>query len=318
MRSAHWLHLLGGSALIAGLALACDQTLPTSPTSQEALPQSEVPSIGPAPSRQLGTAAVDVTFAGAGDIALCGGGGAERTARLLDSLSSAVFTLGDNVYPSSTADLLMKCYEPAWGRHRARTYATPGNHDWEVERGAPYFAYFGPAAGPAGVGYYSFTLGSWHVLSLNSNVAAHTGSPQYEWARRDLAEHHAPCTMAMWHHPVFSSGAYGNSLNMREIWRLLDTAGAELIVTGHEHSYERFAPQTAAGQPDARGLRQFVVGTGGADLRPFAAIHTNSEARNSDTWGVLKLLLRASGYEWEFVPVDGQSFRDQGASACLE
>ena len=318
MRSAYWLKLLGASALIAGLALACDQTMPTSPTSQSASPPSEVPSIGPAPSIHPGITAADAVLAGAGDIAVCGGAGAERTARLLDRLSSAVFTLGDNVYPSSTADLLRQCYDPAWGRHRARTYATPGNHDWEVERGAPYFAYFGAAAGPAGTGYYSFTLGSWHVLSLNSNIAASPGSAQYEWARRDLAAHPAPCTLAMWHHPVFSSGAYGNSPNMREIWRLLDRAGAELVITGHEHSYERFAPQTADGRPDASGLRQFVVGTGGADLRRFAAIQPHSDVRSDDTWGVLKLLLRESAYEWEFVPVEDQSFSDQGTAACQE
>jgi len=319
MRSSLWPRLLAAAAaVVAGVILACDQTLPTSPSSPTSALPSASPSSGTAAATQPGIAEADVLFAGAGDIAVCGSDSAERTARLLDRLPGHVFTLGDNVYPSSTADLLMKCYDPAWGRHRARTYATPGNHDWEVQAGGPYFAYFGSAAGPAGKGYYSFTLGAWHVMSLNSNIAAQPGSAQYEWARQDLAGPRAVCTLAMWHHPVFSSGAYGNNLYMREIWRLLDTAGVELVVTGHEHSYERFAPQTADGRPDARGLRQFVVGTGGADRRPFAAIQANSEARNSDTWGILKLLLRASGYEWEFVPVDGQSFRDQGAAECLE
>jgi len=193
--------------------------------------------------------------------------GAERTARLLDRLPGYVFSLGDNAYPSSTPELLAKCYEPTWGRHRVRTYASPGNHDWEVLAGAPYFAYFGAAAGPSGLGYYSFDLGAWHVLSLNSNIDVQPGSPQYEWVRRDLATPTGICTLALWHHPVFSSGGYGNNPHMRQMWRLLDAAGVELVVTGHEHSYERFSPQDADGRPDANGMRQIVVGTGGANLR---------------------------------------------------
>jgi hypothetical protein len=265
---------------------------------------------------QPGIAAPDVVFAGAGDIVNCGSDGAERTARLLDRLPGFVFTLGDNVYPSSTFDLLMKCYEPTWGRHRSRTYASPGNHDWEVQGGAPYFAYFGAGAGPAGLGYHSFNIGGWHVVSLNSNIAADADSPQYRWAQQDVERNPGSCTLAMWHHPVFNSGSYGNDPRMKQMWRLLDRLGVDVVITAHDHSYERFAPQNADGQPDVMGMRQFVVGTGGAERRPFAAIQANSEVRNSEAWGVLKLVLRPVSYEWEFVPVDGAHFRDAGASQC--
>jgi hypothetical protein len=168
------------------------------------------------------------------------------------------------------------------------------------------------------LGYYSVDLGAWHVLSLNSNVNAEPGSPQYEWVRQELAKSGGICTLALWHHPVFSSGGYGNNPHMRQVWRLLDAAGVELVVTGHEHSYERFAPQDADGRWNANGMRQIVVGTGGADLRALAAIQPNSEARNADTWGVLKLVLHSSSYEWEFIPIDGESFRDQGGGQCVE
>lgn len=257
-----------------------------------------------------------VTFTGAGDLDVCRPG-AEATARLLDRIPGSVFSLGDYGYPVSDAQTLATCYEPTWGRHRARTFPAPGNHDWDAQLGAPYFAYFGPAAGPSGTGYYSVDLGAWHILSLNSNASAQPGSPQYEWLRQDLERGTGPCALAYWHHPVFSSGPHGNNPHMGEIWRLLDLAGVDVVLVGHEHSYERFAPQDADGRPDADGIRQFVVGTGGVSLRPFSAVHPNSEARNSDTFGVLTLALHALTYEWEFVPVDGQSFSDVGFGACI-
>jgi hypothetical protein len=296
--------------------VACDRMAPTSPTAPASDISGERPTAATGPGQ--GIAAADVVFAGAGDIVVCGSDGAERTARILDRLPGSVFSLGDNVYPNSTSESLARCYGPTWGRHQGRTYATPGNHDWEVQAGAPYFAFFGGGAGPAGLGYYTVDLGAWRVLSLNSNVAAQPGSPQYEWVRRELATPGVACTLALWHHPVFSSGGYGNNRHMQAMWRLLDSAGVELAITAHEHSYERFAPQDADGRPDALGIRQFVVGTGGAERRPFAAIQPNSEARSSDAWGILRLLLRSSGYDWEFIPVEGQLFRDQGAGECAE
>lgn len=260
--------------------------------------------------------APDVVFVGAGDIAVCGSNSTAATARLLDRIPGTVFTLGDNVYPTGTAEQFANCYEPTWGRHRSRTYAAPGNHDWDANAGAPYFAYFGVGAGPGGLGYYSFNLGGWHILSLNSNVPAQAGSAQYEWARADLAASGGACTLAFWHHPLFTSGPNGNTAHMRDMWRLLQSYGAEFVMSGHDHEYERFAPQDADGRPDPRGLREFVVGTGGAPLYNVKAPQPNSELRESQTWGVLRLTLHARSYDWEFVPIDGQSFRDRGSDQC--
>jgi len=255
-------------------------------------------------------------FVGAGDIARCDSAATEATAKLLDRTPGFVYLLGDNAYPSGTPENYANCFGPTWGRHRSRTYPTPGNHDWDVSAGAPYFAYFGAAAGPAGLGYYSFDLGGWHILSLNSNVAAQVGSPQYEWARNDVARNASACTLAMWHHPRFSSGRHGDNLQMNDIWRLLQVARAEVVLSGHDHHYERFAPQNADGRADPQGLRQFVAGTGGAELRPPLRVEANSEVLDGETNGVLQLTLHANSYDWEFVPIDGQSFRDFGSGSC--
>jgi hypothetical protein len=259
----------------------------------------------------------DAIFVGAGDIARCDTADTEATAKLLDRIQGTVFTLGDNVYPTSTPDLLGTCYESTWGRQKWRTLATPGNHDWEQSAGMPYFAYFGAAAGPAGLGYYSYTLGSWHIISLNSNVPVGPGSPQYEWLKADLAESGASCTLAMWHHPLFSSGPNGNSGNMREAWRLLNRFGADVVLSAHDHDYERYAPQDADARPSRTGIRQFVVGTGGYSLYERASRQPNSELWENRTWGVLKMTLKSGSYDWEFVPADGQSFRDFGSGACV-
>jgi hypothetical protein len=259
----------------------------------------------------------DAGVLAAGDIAVCGATSTEATAKLLDRLPGAVFALGDNVYPTGTAEQFARCYAPTWGRHRDRTNSTPGNHEYEVSGATPYYNYFGAAAGPAGLGYYSFNLGAWHILSLNSSVSAQPGSPQYEWARSDLDAQASACTLAFWHHPVFSSGANGNSDHMREIWRLLDAHRAEIVLVGHDHDYERFAPQDADGAAKSDGVREFVVGTGGADLRPVSVVKPNSQIRENQTWGVLKLTLRPTAYSWDFVPIDGQSFHDFGTTACV-
>jgi len=261
--------------------------------------------------------APDEIFVGAGDIAQCGAGESEATARLLDRIPGTVFTLGDNVYPRGTAELFAQCYEPTWGRHKRRTFPTPGNHDWEEAGGAPYFAYFGASAGPAGLGYYSYTLGAWHIVSLNSQVAAGPGSPQYEWLKADLAASPAACTLAMWHHPLFSSGPNGNTARMRDVWRVLNQSGVDVVLSGNDHVYERFAPQDADARPTPRGIREFVVGTGGYSLYDRAGSQPNSEIFENRTWGVLKLTLKAGGYSWEFVPVAGKSFRDFGSAACV-
>ena len=283
---------------------------PADPRTDEPIPAEPVPSI---------SIARDAIFVGAGDIADCGGN-TDATARLLDRIGGSVFTLGDNVYPVASARTFANCFEPTWGRHRGHMFPTSGNHDWdEADMGAAYFAYFGGEAGPPGQGYYSFDLEGWHILSLNSNISAAPGSPQYEWVRRDLrAAAPGVCSLAYWHYPVFSSGAHGGIRDMRHMWRLLDSAGVDVVLSSHDHNYERFAPQDADGRADRAGMRQFVVGTGGAPLRRIVEVQPNSEVRNDGTHGVLKLTLQASTYAWEFVPVPGKAFTDMGTGECVK
>ena len=262
----------------------------------------------------------EVNLSGAGDIAWCSNNGDEATAKLLDTLPGRVFTAGDNVYQEGTASEWANCYDPTWGRHKARTRPSPGNHDYSTNGAAPYYAYFGSLAGPTGRGYYSYTLGSWHVISLNSNVSMAAGSAQYTWLQNDLAASTALCTLAYWHHPLFASGTQvGGSTHSKQVWNLLYAAGADVIVAGHEHNYERFAPQTPGGVANATyGLREFVVGTGGKTLsnKVRSPRLPNSQVFNGTTGGVLVLRLGEGGYRWTFVPVAGRSFTDAGSTAC--
>ena len=297
----------------AALASACGGSKGSSPTAPAAVELPDGPS---APSVPLPVPAPDAVFSGAGDIVRCDKPEPEQTAALLDRIPGTVFSLGDNVYPTGTLSQLAKCYTPTWGRHVSRMLTTPGNHDWDVSSGAPYFQYFGEAAGPPGLGYFSTTLGAWHVVSLNSNIAAGVGSAQYQWLRADLAASGATCTLAMWHHPLFSSGENGNSPQMRDAWRLLHAAGAEIVLNGHDHDYERFAPQDADGRADPSGLREFVVGTGGASLYQRMHPQPNTDVWEDHSFGVLKLTLKSAGYDWQFVPIDGQRFVDSGSAAC--
>ncbi len=263
----------------------------------------------------------DPVLVGAGDIASCKEEGDEQTAALLDTIPGTVFTLGDNVYPSGSPKQFAKCYEPTWGRHRARTRPVPGNHDYRTSGAAGYFGYFGAAAGDPTTGNYSYDLGTWHVIVLNSNCSdiggCGPGSRQEKWLRADLAAHPAPCTAAMWHHPRYSTADHGDDTDMRYLWKVLYEAGVEVALSGHDHTYERFLPQDADGRPDpVRGIRQFVVGTGGRELYKFDKINPDSEVRNNKTFGVLKLTLHPGSYDWEFVPVAGGTFTDKGTTAC--
>jgi 3',5'-cyclic AMP phosphodiesterase CpdA len=263
-------------------------------------------------------AAGEAVLVGAGDIAACASAGDEATAALLDRIAGTVFTAGDNAYPSGSSADFQNCYAPSWGRHKARTRPTPGNHEYLTAGAAGYFAYFGAAAGTPGQGYYSYDLAGWHVVALNSSVAHDASSPQLLWLRADLAAHPARCILAYWHHARFSSGsAHGNDLTVKPFWNELDQAGAELVISGHDHDYERFAPQTPSGVADpTNGIREFVVGTGGKSLRGFGVIQPNSQVRNASTYGVLKLTLRPGSYRWKFVPVSGGSFTDSGNGVC--
>ena len=178
---------------------------------------------------------------------------------------------------------------------------------------------FGPNAGPPNQGYYSYELGTWHIVALNSNLTDEAWSEQERWLRADLAAHRTRCTLAYWHRPVFSSGRHGNDPHMHPIWPVLYEFGVDVVVNGHDHDYERFAPQNPDGEADAkRGIREFVVGTGGAGLYEFRTIRANSEVRNNTTWGVLKLTLHATSYDWEFIPVAGGAFHDAGSAACVQ
>jgi acid phosphatase type 7 len=264
----------------------------------------------------------DPVVLGAGDIADCASSGDEATAKLLDDISGTVYTTGDNAYESGTTTEFSECYDPTWGRHKARTRPSVGNHEYETADAQGYFDYFGSAAGDPKKGYYSYDLGEWHIVSLNS-MCEHVGgceatSPMVRWLEQDLASNPKPCTLAYWHNPLFSSGYHGSDPKMKPSWEALYAADAEVVLNGHDHDYERFAPQSPSGAADsARGLREFVVGTGGRELRPFrTTIEAHSEVRNAHTFGVLKLTLLPDGYEWKFVPVAGATFTDSGASRC--
>ncbi len=249
---------------------------------------------------------------GAGDIGDCRSQGDERTGQLLGSIGGTVFTTGDNAYTSGTPTEFAECYDPTWGPYRWRTRPSPGNHEYETADAAGYFGYFGAEAGPDGRGYYAYTRGSWRIYSLNSE---RLGEAQLEWLRADLAAHPSHCSLAYWHRPLRSSGPHGDYLPAKRLWRPLYAAGVELVVNGHDHSYERFAPMRPGGINDANGVREFVVGTGGTALRPFKAIKPNSQARQSSVHGVLKLFLADGSYSWRFISVNG-SYTDRGSTPC--
>ena len=258
---------------------------------------------------------------GAGDIGDCTRIWDSLTANLLDTIPGTVFAAGDNAYQDGTPAEYANCYDPTWGRFKARTRPVPGNHDYYTPGAAGYFGYFGAAAADPAKGYYSYDLGTWHIIALNSNIGMDAGSEQEQWLRADLAAHPALCTLAYWHHPLFSSSTLPVMAAAQATWQDLYNAGAELVINGHHHDYERFAPQTPAGEVDqAHGIREIVVGTGGGDgLFPFGATAAHSEVRNNETFGVLKLTLRVTGYDWKFIPIEGpqfSSFTDSGSGSC--
>ncbi|MEA2622083.1 MAG: hypothetical protein QOH61_993, partial [Chloroflexota bacterium] len=262
-----------------------------------------------------------VTAVTAGDIASCSSTGDEATAALLDTIPGDVLALGDNVYENGTLTEFQQCYHPNWGRAKTRTFPTPGNHEYQTANAAGYYAYYGAAAGDPSKGYYSYDYGTWHVIVLNSNctvISCVAGSAQEQWLRADLAANQAQCTVAYWHHPRFSSGSeHGNDANVAPFWDALYAGNADLILNGHEHVYERFGPQTPSAASDTqRGIRQFTVGTGGRSHTGFTTIRANSQVRNADTYGVLKLTLRPGGYDWQFVPEAGKTFTDSGSDVC--
>ena len=318
--------LVGGWAL---LARSSDGSAGRSPAVIGAASPSVGPSIGsvqPSPSRSLApgesAAPESVVLVGAGDIADCDTDGARLTSELLLRETGVVFTLGDNAYEDGTSDEFARCYEPTWGRVRDRTLLpAAGNHDWNTENAAGYRAYFGAAAaGPDGATWYSRDLGAWHVIVLDSDCAKVGGcgpeSPQGQWLATDLAGNDARCTLALYHHPRFSSGQHGNDEVVQPLWAQLHAAGVDLVLNGHDHDYERFAPMDASGtEQRPGGMREIVVGTGGTGLREFRSVVANSEFRLTGTWGILRLRLHQANYDWEFVPVTG-AITDAGSAVC--
>lgn len=255
----------------------------------------------------------------AGDIATCTNDFDEATAKLLDANSAGTIALlGDNAYANGSRSDYANCYHPTWGRHFDRTKPAAGNHEYQTAGAAGYYAYFGSKAGDPEKGYYSYDLGAWHVIVLNSNIAHDAGSVQLQWLRSDLqANTGKACTLAYWHHPHFSSGVHGNGLTVGAIWDTLYAYDADVILNGHEHNYERFAPQTPAGvADDARGIRAFIVGTGGTYLRTLGTRRANSRIFNSTTHGLLKLTLSQNSYRWQFLPTPGETFTDSGTGNC--
>ena len=283
---------------------------------------------GPSHSRKQSTTAArwsaDPVLVGAGDIASCDDlKGAEATAKLIDRIPGTVFAVGDLAYPHGSDKQFARCYGPTWGRFKDRTRPAPGNHEYHQKGASGYSRYFGKAAGDAAKGYYSYELGTWHIVVLNSECkhvgGCDGGSPQGAWLKQDLTQHPAPCKLAYFHKPLFSSGAaHGNNPEIRPLWEVLYGAGVDVVINGHDHDYERFAPQDPEGHADRRrGIREFVVGSGGKNShRKMGAVKANSEVRNDDTFGVLKLTLHANSYDWEFLPEAGKTFTDSGSGNC--
>ncbi len=291
-------------------------------------PGSWIAAAGLALAGAAAHAAPAVTVYAAGDIARCGSAdpawsGAAATAAvvaagLAQDPSAAVLTLGDHTYPYGRAAEFSNCYAPTWGRFRDRTWPAPGNHEYATKGAKPYFDYFGERAGK---GYYSVELGAWHLVSLDSGLSGAQMQAQLAWLRQDLAGRKARCTLAYWHIPLYSSGGHRPDPVMREAWRILYQAGADLVLSGHDHDYERFAPQDADAKVDAaRGMRQFVVGTGGAYPTPFRWPVAHTEFRENTRFGVLRLTLSDGAYEWRFLPVAGSEEQgpepDHGSARC--
>ena len=251
----------------------------------------------------------------AGDIASCGSDGDERTAALLDSYRGTVLALGDTAYDHGTPEEFQNCFGPSWGRHKRRIRPAPGNHEYN-SRASGYFQYFGRAAGLAGRGYYSFDLGSWHIVSLNSERDTGATGAQVRWLRRDLARARARCTLAFWHRPRWSGGEYSDDGRTAPLWNALYDARADVVLSGHDHNYQRYPPMNKRGAIQrARGIRSFVVGTGGVRLYEVRA-DSRRRTANDSTWGLLRLTLRPAGYDWRFLSVAGGGYRDSGSGTC--
>jgi calcineurin-like phosphoesterase family protein len=328
MATIGWLVVLAGLAAFVGSigsapssspdasgSIALGSAPPTAAASVSAGPLEGTPLPAASPAEPT------VTLVGAGDIASCGLDSDAATAALVERIPGTVFTAGDNAYESGTADEFATCFEPTWGASKARIRPAAGNHDWNTPDAAGYLEYFGDAAVNAeGQTWYSYNLGAWHIIVLDSDCAKVGGcepdSEQGSWLAADLAASDARCSLAIWHHPLFSSGVHGGITTSVPLWEAVASAGVDVVLNGHDHDYERFAPQDEAGAAAADGTREFVVGTGGAALRPFPGGNVpNSLVRSAIVHGVIELTLQPSGYVWRFHSTD-DTFSDQGSAAC--
>ena len=314
-----------GYAALVGLPLGFPLGQPGSPSAEATTrppgtPAASAQTAVPPPSASAASVSVMV---GAGDIAVCDRFQDEATADAVERIAGTVFTLGDNVYPDGSVEAFRDCYGPTWGRPsiKSRTRPTAGGNEYKDLAAAPYFAYFGAAAGDPSTGYYAYAEGSWRVYVLNSNCTAvggcAAGSPQERWLRSELARHPTPCVLAMWHHPLFSSGLETGSPLMKALWQALQDAGAELVLNGNHHGYERFAPQTAEGEADRQhGMVEIVAGTGGAQAAQFSTAADTSVIRSTGVYGVVRLELAPDSYRFEFLSTGGHDFSDSGSGRC--
>jgi len=266
----------------------------------------------PSPRPVIQVSPDDVILVGAGDIATCDRDEDELTAQLLDNIPGTVFTAGDNAYLDGSYSEYINCYDATWGRHTDRTKPSPGNHEYNTSGAAGYFQYFNNVPS-----YYAYDLGSWRIYALNSEINVSDTSDQVKWLEEDLAANPNQCVLAYWHTPRWSSGAKnGSRADMQTLWQILYDAGAELVINGHEHNYERFAEMDETGTKVSGGLREIVVGTGGAGLYEFGTPLAASQVRDNTSFGVLKLTLLVTGYDWEFIPAANSTFTDSGSSIC--
>jgi hypothetical protein len=266
--------------------------------------------VAPIPTITSQPSTNSVVLVGAGDISSCSNTGDEQTARLLDAIPGTVFTVGDNAYTAGTAAQFNDCYDPTWGRHKSRTMPVPGNHEYNTAGASGYFGYFNVPS------YYAYDLGAWRIYALNSQIDVSATSEQLQWLQADLAANPRQCVLAYWHEPRWSSGKHGSNVEVQELWKTLYDAGADVVLNGHDHDYERFTQMNASGSAVASGMREFVVGMGGAGFYSFVNILPTSQVRNANTFGVLKLTLSSSSYSWQFVPVAGKTFTDSGTTNC--
>jgi calcineurin-like phosphoesterase family protein len=297
------------------VAVACGGGSNHTPTSPSPPPTgSNPPPNNPPPTPPTnpltGQSAV---VAAVGDIGECGSAGVQQAAKIVDGIDGQIILAGDLAYMHGSMQDYLKCFDPFWGNFRRRWRPVPGNHEYETPGAAGYFQYFGEAAG-TGRSYYSFRAGDWLVLMLDSNIPMGRGSPQYEFVRIELTTSRFPCAMAAFHHPLFTSGPNGPNIFLRDIWGLMYEFDLDVVVTGHDHLYERFGKQDVDGRSDVRGLRQFIVGTGGARLYDFQRVSANSQAR-INKHGALRLTLDPTSYAWAFIDATGATL-DSGSDGC--